>query len=82
MANPFSGQSILGGNPYGSKEPRLNIFEDKAKPPNKQWCWNIWMSSDIVAASSEGYKNRSEAIENLKKVEQHIKWLRENNKIV
>ena len=61
--------------------PRLEVYEDKAKPPGKQWWWRIWISSNIIAASSEGYKNRVDCLDNIKNVEQRIKYLRENNLI-
>jgi uncharacterized protein YegP (UPF0339 family) len=78
----FSG-GILGAmkNPYQNKEPKVEFYQDKSKPPNKEWWWKLWFSSDIVAASSEGYSSKAEAKENFLKIEQHIKFLRDNNRI-
>lgn len=59
------------------KAPKLEIYEDSAK----QWRWRIYKSSDIVAASTEGYSSKQKAIDNILAIEQHIKYLRENNKI-
>jgi len=39
------------------------------------------MSSDEVAASSEGYSSLAAAKENFLKIEQHIQWLRTHNKV-
>lgn len=74
LSNPFSKIRII-------KTPKVEFYQDKKQPPNKEWWWRLWYSSDIVAASSEGYKNESEAKENFKKIEEHIRYLRENNKI-
>lgn len=62
-----------------NKIPRLNIYQDISD--NNKWRWRIWMSSDIVAASSQGYSSEGECKENLLKVEQYIKSLREQNLI-
>lgn len=82
---PFGGASgLMGGmqNRYASKEPRVEFFQDKSKPPNKEWWWRLYFSSDIVASSSEGYSTRAAAKENFLKIEQHIKFLRERNKVI
>lgn len=75
---------LLAGmkNPYAYKEPKVEFFQDKSKPPNKEWWWRLYFSSDIVAASSEGYSSRSEAKDNFLKIEQHIKFLKEKNRIL
>lgn len=79
-------KNILGamGGLYQFHAPRLVIDEkmnNSKNPPKKEYWWRIWMSSDIVAASSEGYESREKCLDNLKKIEQHIKYLRENNLI-
>ncbi|RYG08473.1 MAG: hypothetical protein EOO07_25575 [Chitinophagaceae bacterium] len=73
--------SGLLGAMYDNKQPRVEFFQDKKLPPNKEWRWQIWFSSDIVAASSEGYATLAAAKENLLNIENHIRWLRENGKI-
>lgn len=78
--------SFLGGlaaidSIYGSKEPKFTIYEDSKEPVNK-FRWRITMSSDIVAASSQGYKDRSTCLENAKKIMEHLQWLNTNKKLV
>lgn len=65
------------GSPYAVKKPRVEFYQDKSKPPHKEWWWRLYFSSDIVAASSEGYSNKREAIENFLKIEKHIQYIRE-----
>lgn len=62
---------------YSNKKPRVNFYVGN---DGKNW-WQLWFSSDIVCASSQGYSTPAEAKENFRKVESHIKWLRENNQI-
>lgn len=84
MANSlFSGGlagGLFGNNPYSAKEPKVEFYQDKTKP-NKQWRWRLFFSSDEVAATSEGYHSEAAAKENFLKIEQHIKFLRERNRI-
>lgn len=61
--------------------PRLEFLDNSETNSKQRYRWRIWESSDIVAASSEGYSSIALAKENLLSIEQHIKWLRENNKI-
>lgn len=68
---------LFGGNPYQHKVPSVKIYEDA----KREWRWKLFFSSDEVAASTEGYKNKQDAIDNFLKIEQHIKWLRENGKV-
>ena len=75
---PFRGKGLLGGNPYLFKVPRLNIYEDA----NKKWRWQVFMSSDEVGASTQGYANKSECIDNLKKIANHILELERTGKLV
>lgn len=72
----FSGMSNSILN-YQSKKPRVDFY---VGDNNKHW-WRLWFSSDIVCASSQGYSTESEAKENFVKIESHIRWLRENEKI-
>ena len=79
MANfPFGSGSLLGGNPYINKQPRLDIYEDD----NKKWRFKIFMSSDEVAASTQGYATKSLCIDNLKKIASHIIELERTGKLV
>lgn len=78
MAQTPFGSSIFGGNPYLNKQPKLDIYEDV----NKKWRWRIYMSSDIVASSSEGYSTRTLCIDNLKKIANHIVELERTGKLV
>jgi len=41
-----------------NRKPRIEIYEDSKEPKNK-WRWRIWMSSDIIGASSQGYSTRA-----------------------
>jgi uncharacterized protein YegP (UPF0339 family) len=75
--NPlFSAMSL-----YAHKQPKVEFYQDKTLPPNKGWRWRLSFSSDIVAASSEGYASKAEAKENFLKIEHHIRYLREHNKV-
>jgi uncharacterized protein YegP (UPF0339 family) len=69
--NPFAAKLRV------TKSPRVEFYQDA----KKEYRWRLFYSSDEVAASSEGYKNKQDAIDNFLKIEQHIKWLRENGKI-
>jgi uncharacterized protein YegP (UPF0339 family) len=83
MANfPFGSGSLLGGNPYLNKQPRLDIYPSTNKSGKTEFWWRIYMSSDIVAASSEGYSSRDLCIDNLKKIANHIKELERTGKLV
>lgn len=83
MANFSMGSgSIFGGNPYKFKIPRLDIYEVNGKDGKKEFWWRIYMSSDIVAASSEGYSTRAFCIDNLKKIANHIVELDKQGKLV
>ena len=61
--------------------PKLEVYESISKTNLKEWYWKIMINANIVAASSEGYRNRADCIDNLLKVEGHIKYLREQNLI-
>ncbi|NOT91041.1 YegP family protein [Ferruginibacter sp.] len=62
------------------KQPRLEIYED-SKDPKAKIRWRIWMSSDIVAASSQGYATEAAAKENIKKIRDHINELEKLGKL-
>lgn len=77
----FSG-GLLGGNPYLNKQPRLEIYPSTSSSGKTEFRWRIYMSSDIVAASSEGYATRALCIDNLKKIANHIVQLDKDGKLV
>ena len=81
MSNSLSGSGLLGGFLYASKKPRIDIYTDAKEPINK-FRWRIYMSSDIVAASSQGYANRTLCIENIKAVGRHIAELEKEGKLI
>ncbi|MEI9955139.1 MAG: hypothetical protein WDM90_02275 [Ferruginibacter sp.] len=74
--NPTGVNSLVEA--YSARQPRLNIYIDE----KKEYRWRIMMSSDTVAASTEGYKNRAECLDNIKKVAAHIIELEKTGKIV
>lgn len=51
-------------------------------PTRTEYRWRIKIAGDIVAASTEGYKNKQDCLDNIKRIEGHIKYLRENNLIL
>jgi uncharacterized protein YegP (UPF0339 family) len=63
------------------KHPKLEIYEDAKEPKNK-WRWRITMSSDIVAASTQGYATRQLCIDNLKSIKNLIAQLEQTGKLV
>jgi uncharacterized protein YegP (UPF0339 family) len=71
---------LLGRAAYKNKKPQLEIYEDN-KEPTKKWRWKITMSSDIVAASTQGYSTRAECVENIKKIGNHIIELEKEGKL-
>ena len=71
--------NLLGA--YQNKEPRLDLYEDNKEPKGK-FRWRIWMSSDIVAASTQGYATKELRTENLKKIANHILELERTGKLV
>jgi len=65
-----------------SKNPKFDIYKsENAKTHKVEWRWRILMSSDIVAASTEGYIKREDCVDNILKLEEHIKYLREKDMI-
>ena len=67
---------------YENKKPRVEFYQDvSAKHPSQRWRWRVYFSSDLVAASSEGYESKIEAVENFMAIENHIRYLRENGLI-
>lgn len=82
MNNPFKPTGIEGLlGAYLKKVPQFEIYEDN-KDPKAKFRWRITMSSDIVAASSQGYATRALALENVKKVRDHINELEKLGKLV
>lgn len=58
-------------------KPTLEIYQDS----KDEWRWRIKVRSEIIAASTEGYKNRKDCLDNILNVEKRIQYLRENNLI-
>lgn len=58
--------------------PELIIYQD----PDNDWRWNIKVNGKTIAASTEGYRNRKDCVENILNVEKRIKYLREKNLIL
>lgn len=84
MNNPLFGKAgslgLLGAALTLKREPRLEIYEDHKLPKNK-WRWRIFMSSDEVAASTQGYATENLCKENLKSVGKYIASLEQSDKI-
>ncbi|MEP7238114.1 MAG: hypothetical protein ABI685_09625 [Ferruginibacter sp.] len=83
MSNPFmpGKGSLLEAYFNASHKPRFEIYEDAKEPINK-WRWRIWMSSDIVGASTQGYSTRTLCLTNVKSLGNHIKELESTGKLV
>lgn len=58
--------------------PKLTIYKDE----DNEWRWNIKVSRDIIGASSEGYKNRQDCVDNILNLKKRIEFLEKNNLIV
>ena len=63
-------------------DPQFEIYQDVTANPKQRFRWRIKVSGNIVRASTEGYETRSGALENVKKLEDHIRKLREYGKLV
>ncbi len=74
-------RSKLVGMGAGFLPPRFQIFTDSKEPVNK-YRWHIWMSSDIVAASSQGYASRQLCLQNAKSVMYHLLELKKDGKLI
>lgn len=59
-------------------KPTLEIYQDN----KNEYRWRIKILGKIVGASSEGYVNKEDCLKNIQKLEEHIKYFRENNLIV
>jgi uncharacterized protein YegP (UPF0339 family) len=68
-------------DPYVNKQPKVVFYDHGESNPSQRYRWTLFMSSDKVAASSEGYSSAQLAKENFLKIEKHIEWLRTNNKV-
>lgn len=81
MSNPLfpNGNGLLGA--LMSRKPRIEIYQDAKEPINK-WRWKIWMSSDIIGASSQGYSSKASCIENVKNLGKYISELEKGGKLI
>jgi hypothetical protein len=59
------------------KKPKVEFYPNITANPKQRWRWRLWMSSDEIAASSEGYESKEGAITNFLKIEEHIRTIRE-----
>jgi len=57
--------------------PKLDVYEDS----KGEWRWNIKVNSEIIGASTEGYINRKDCLDNILTVEKRIKYFREKDLI-
>ena len=87
MANPlFNGDTrgianlVAAKAAHEARQPRLEIKEDHKLPQHK-WRWRIFMSSDEVAASTQGDATESLCKENLKSIGKYIATLEQSGKI-
>lgn len=60
------------------RKPKLEIYQDS----KNEWRWKIEVVGKIIGASSEGYKNRIDCVNNILNVEKRITYLRENDLII
>lgn len=58
--------------------PTLEIYQDA----KNEYRWRIKTLGEIVGASTEGYINKEDCLKNIQRLEEHIKYFRENNLIV
>lgn len=58
--------------------PKLEISKDSTG----EWRWNIKVNGEIIGASTEGYRNRKDCIDNILNVERRIQYLREKDLII
>jgi len=62
--------------------PHFEIYQSTTSILSQRWRWKMFVSGREIAASSEGYETRTECLKNLKNLEDHIKWLRDNGKLI
>jgi uncharacterized protein YegP (UPF0339 family) len=67
---------------HKKREPRIEYIDDVSANPKQRYRWRIWASSDIIAASSEGYESLNAAKENIKDIGKYIQALIDNGKLV
>lgn len=58
--------------------PKLEIYQDS----KNEWRWNIKVNGEIIGASSEGYVNRQDCVDNIKNLKKRIEYLERNDLIV
>ncbi|WP_445908874.1 YegP family protein [Yeosuana sp.] len=58
--------------------PKLEIYQDS----KNEWRWNIKVNGEIIGASSEGYINRQDCVDNIKNLKKRIEYLERNDLIV
>ncbi|MCX7549270.1 hypothetical protein [Xanthomarina sp. F2636L] len=58
--------------------PKLEIYKDS----KEEWRWKIEVKEDIIGASTEGYKNRKDCVDNMLNLKNRIEYLERNKLIV
>jgi uncharacterized protein YegP (UPF0339 family) len=58
--------------------PKLTIYQDS----KDEWRWKIEVKEDIIGASTEGYKNRKDCVDNILNLKKRIEYLERNKLIV
>ena len=58
--------------------PKLEIYQDS----KNEWRWNIKVNGEIIGASSEGYINRQDCVDNIKNIKKRIEYLERNDLIL
>ena len=58
--------------------PKLEVYKDS----KDEWRWNIKVSGEIISASTEGYKNRKDCVDNMLNLKNRIEYLERNKLIV
>lgn len=58
--------------------PKLEIYQDS----QNEWRWNIKVNEEIIGASSEGYKNRHDCVDNISNLKNRIEFLERNKLLV
>ena len=61
--------------------PEFKVYESKSSIESQKWRWTILILGKTVGASTEGYANREDCINNAKKLGENISTLIKNEKL-